>query len=496
MANSKSKSLENEVPKVVVKVLKPRGPNPKEKSLQDVELRRFVAENKSLINDGAGLLLRKRSTGYYWYYRTTSPETKKETWYSLAARTPYPKTSLAMARALAATVRANADLGIDVKQKLKRENEQKQRIDAAALADEKQRVTFRAAFDRWLDIDLKPAKRADGKRIGRKDAGRYVREQFERHVFADVGDCEMKDVSKAQVMAILDMQIAAGKLRTANMVLSNLKQLFRFEVDREIILASPIDTIRKERVGGADVKRKRVLSDDEIVDLFAKVPSAQLSKRSELALWLTLATGVRAGELMGAAWSDANTSVVALRKQADSCNVKYGSVDMAARKWYLPDTKNERDHTIHLSDFALEQLAKLRELREHDAWIFPSASGTKPVCVKSFGKQIADRQRMGKAPMSGRTQVVAGLTLSGGKWTAHDLRRTAGTVMANLGISTDVIHECLNHIPSDAMTRVYIQNRREAEQVSAFDALGRRLAELVSGNTEDNVVPIRRKVNK
>lgn len=63
-------------------------------------------------------------------------------------------------------------------------------------------------------------------------------------------------------------------------------------------------------------------------------------------------------------------------------------------------TKNQREHTIHLSKFALTQFAELRKLREADpvtrkplAWVFPNSHGTGPVCVKSFGKQLADRQR-------------------------------------------------------------------------------------------------------
>ena len=37
--------------------------------------------------------------------------------------------------------------------------------------------------------------------------------------------------------------------------------------------------------------------------------------------------------------------------------MKFGTVDLAARKWRLLDTKNQRDHTIHLSDFAAEKFA-------------------------------------------------------------------------------------------------------------------------------------------
>lgn len=66
--------------------------------------------------------------------------------------------------------------------------------------------------------------------------------------------------------------------------------------------------------------------------------------------------------------------------------------------------------------------------------------------------------------------------LKGGKWTAHDLRRTAAPVMASLGISSDVIDECLNHMIQSRVTRTYIRNRRETEQMTAFNALGAKLS--------------------
>ncbi len=69
--------------------------------------------------------------------------------------------------------------------------------------------------------------------------------------------------------------------------------------------------------------------------------------------------------------------------------------------------------------------------------------------------------------------------LDGGRWTAHDLRRAASTLMSQLGISNDVINECENHI-KQGMSGVYIQDRREAEQAKAFDALGQRLAKFTA----------------
>ena len=150
----------------------------------------------------------------------------------------------------------------------------------------------------------------------------------------------------------------------------------------------------------------------------------------------------------------------------------------------MPTTKNQRNHLIHLSDFAAQQFAELATLREADRitgkplpWVFPDSRGTGPVCIKSFGKQLADRQSSESARLQNRTKSVDALVLEGGRWTAHDLRRTASTMMSQLGIPDDVINECQNHI-KQGMSGLYIQDRREAEQIEAFDALGQRLATL------------------
>ena len=46
---------------------------------------------------------------------------------------------------------------------------------------------------------------------------------------------------------------------------------------------------------------------------------------------------------------------------------------------------------------------------------------------------------------------------------AHNLRRTAATLMAPLGVSTDVIDKCLDHKLQSKVARVYIKDRRQAE---------------------------------
>lgn len=132
----------------------------------------------------------------------------------------------------------------------------------------------------WRDTDLTPQRNADGKRTGRKDGEQYVAEQFARHVFPSLGDLPIASIRKPDVFLILDGLVATGRLRTANVVLADLKQLFRFAAEREIIDASPIESIKKSRVGGSDTERERALDHEEISALPELLESAKLAKRS------------------------------------------------------------------------------------------------------------------------------------------------------------------------------------------------------------------------
>lgn len=471
--------------------------------LTDRAVKSWLATGGSdFLHDGGGLYLRRRADGAFWALRQVNPLTGARTWASLFPDVSYPQASLTEARRKATEARLNA--AASPTNIVRDRRAAKVAAQAAELAEQR-RVTFRQVFDDWRAADLQPRVRADGKRTGRVDGGQYVLDQFTRHVLPTVGGMVLADVSKADLMALLDAQKSNGKMRTANMLLADMKQMLDFALEREIIDRNPMATVKKSKVGGPSVERDRVLSDDEIKLLGSAIAGARMNVRSATAIWLTLATGVRVGELMGAVWADAlpadpkprRACLDALQAVADAEGVKLGVVDIAARSWYLLTTKNQRDHTVHLSDFAVQQLQVLAQHREvlegstteeKSPWVFPATDNHKPVCVKSFGKQLADRQREPEGRMSNRTKATTALVLPGGRWTAHDLRRTAATVMARCGFGSDTINECLNHIQADRMARVYIQDRREADQVRAFDALGARLVELTTGVAASNVV--------
>ncbi len=422
------------------------------------------------INDGAGLVLRQRSSKWLWYFRTTSPETGRDLWISLAPRNPYPATTLAAARQLAATHRISADSGIDPNEEKKRAAAANAKRLAEQAEADRRSLSVRELFQRWRETDLRLVVKGD-KRTGRKDSGLYAEQQFERHVFPYIGHTQATNVRRADVMALLDILKAQGSNRTANVILALLRQMFRFAAKRDLVQGDPTFGIEKKDAGGKDHERERVLTEQELRQLGQKAPAARLNPRTEAAIWLLLATAARVGELVKAKWPD---------------------FDIGTRTWTIPaeNSKNGRAHVVHLSDFALRWLERLASLRSNPVWVFPNVNESSHVCTKTLNKQFSDRQHEGE-PMSNRARNTTALALAGGKWVPHDLRRTAATRMQALGVSSDVIDRCLNHTEANKVTRTYQRDDLLPQRREAFQRLGEHLEILCRPDTT-NVVTMRR----
>jgi len=180
---------------------------------------------------------------------------------------------------------------------------------------------------------------------------------------------------------------------------------------------------------------------------------------------------------------------------------KWAHVDFGTAEWTIPkeNSKNGIEHVVNLSAFALRQFAELRSEAEASAkklerevsdYVLPARMHQGHVCEKSLAKQIGDRQRKDKKPMSRRSSMTDSLTLPGGRWTPHDLRRTGATVMGNRGVRPDVIEKCLNHIDQNRIKRIYQRQTLRPEMREAWKLLGEHLEVLTTTNR--NVVPLDR----
>ncbi len=310
-------------------------------------------------------------------------------------------------------------------------------------------VLVKDLFERWAITDL----------INRKDKGTEARRMMEKDVLPFIGELDIRDVRKLHVAEITDRLLQRNVKRMAKVVFSLIRQMFRFAVTRDLLESDPTAMVSKKNIGGANIERERVLSEEEIGELARKLPLSQMTEMNGLAIWITLATGCRIGELLKARWYH---------------------ISFERNTWIIPaeNSKNQREHIVHLSPFALRHFLKLHELSGEGEWCYPSRVNGH-ICPKTITKQITDRQRT-VANLKNRSKNTNALTLSKGVWKPHDLRRTAATLMNALGVLPEVAERCLNHLEENRLKRIYQRYGYEVEMKQAWEALGHHLDQLIT----------------
>ncbi|WP_323368275.1 tyrosine-type recombinase/integrase [Entomomonas moraniae] len=313
------------------------------------------------------------------------------------------------------------------------------------------RITVTTLFEHWLKVDL----------INRKDQGAEIKRMFHKDVLPLIGEMVVEDIKKGDITHVVDQILSRGVNRMAKLILSLMRQMFRFAVDRDIIEYDPTASIRKAKIGGRSTERDRILDDQEIKALAKQLPNAGLIPPTQLAVWICLTTCCRIGELLQAKWQDINWQ---------------------EKIWTIPaeHSKNGKPHTIFLSNLALNYFKQLHQLKNHSTWCYPNRTQDSHVSTKTITKQISDRQRPeGQAIWSCRSQQPQALTLQGGKWTPHDLRRTGATIMTKLGVLPEVAERCLNHTEENKVKRVYQRHNYHKEMKEAWEELGKYIERLI-----------------
>ncbi|MCV0097172.1 tyrosine-type recombinase/integrase [Pseudomonas aeruginosa] len=309
------------------------------------------------------------------------------------------------------------------------------------------RKTVQDLFDHWAKVDL----------INRKDGGDEVRRMFKKDVLPALGALPLAEVKKGHITEVTDALLARGVNRMAKLIFSLMRQMFRFAVDRDLLNHDPTASIRKAKIGGKDVERDRVLSEEEITTLAKQAPAAGLLPSTEAAIWIALSTCCRIGELLNARWEN---------------------IDLKAASWIIPaeDSKNGKAHLVTLSKFSVQYFKRLEAFSGESQWCYPNTKDTGPVCSKTVTKQLGDRQRQpDQGIMSNRSAKAQSLLLKGGKWTPHDLRRTGATLMTSLGVLPEVAERCLNHTEENKVKRTYQRHSYSKEMAEAWTLLGQHL---------------------
>ena len=95
-----------------------------------------------------------------------------------------------------------------------------------------------------------------------------------------------------------------------------------------------------------------------------------------------------------------------------------------------------------------------------------------------------------KSPVSGFSKWKVEIDKAAGvtNWRFHDLRRTATTGMAEIGVPPHIVDRILNHSTGTISGVAAIYNRFEyrEERVRALDAWAKRVTDIVAGRNSGN----------
>ena len=376
----------------------------------------------------------------------------------------FPATSISSAREKAREWRSDLERGSDPKVKAA----EAKRLEAARRDD-----TFRAAFEAYDKQHLSHPKKP-------LRTGRVVKLVVEKHVYPVWGEWPLTDIKRRHVIDLID-KMAVGTPTNANRCLAYLKHFFAWAVEKDKLELSPAAGVKKTK----ELRRERVLTDREIRAIWAAAGQMGAFGR---AVQLLLVTGQRRSEVGSVPWTE---------------------LDLPGKTWRMPQerTKANRAHEVPLSSRAIQIIESADTF---DGCPFVFSTGLKRKEKKAGEKQIGKKRTADDfAPLSGwgawkqrldKLASEAFARLDGAAppegqpirplpdWHLHDLRRTAATNMARLGVDRVVIAHVLNHADG-SVTAVYDRHRYDVEKRRALDLWAERLGDILGGNSS-NVIQL------
>jgi len=337
----------------------------------------------------------------------------------------YPATTLASARGLATEARGTIEKGTDP------------RTQTSGA------MTVAALVDSYVEKHVAPLRTAA-----------EIERRIRKNIVPMIGDVRLADFHRRDVNRCVDPITKRGSPIEAARAFEDLRAMLRWAVSRGDLDHNPIDGMRKP---ATSKPRERVLTDDEVRALWTELPRVLAkSVTCQRIITLCLVTAQRVGEVAG---------------------MRRAELDLKRALWSLPGsrTKNGHPHSVPLSPMAIGIIREA--LASGEEFVFPSDDGAMP--PRAVAKTIARAAEQTKDHPKGRFGLAP--------FTAHDLRRTALTGMARLGVAPIVIGHVANHRTTTkaGMTlAVYVQHQYEKEKREALELWGDRLAGIVGGGAE------------
>lgn len=263
-----------------------------------------------------------------------------------------------------------------------------------------------------------------------------IKQQIDADVIPLLGEMSLEQIQTKDIAKALDKIVARGARIHANRVLSTIKQAFNYAVSRGAIQYNPATGIRSRDIGGIEKPRERVLSLNEIKQIFLFLDSNnhQLPLQTKNAIKILFLTGVRTAELRLATWDE---------------------IDFNNALWTIPaaHTKANIIHKVHLSQQVLSLFLEIKS-ENNSAYVLPYKDGKSPLTLNALPRAI------------NRLQERIGIE----HWTTHDARRSFATHLGEaLRIEPVVIEKCLGH----KMPRIMATYNKNEMLPERKDALNR-----------------------
>jgi integrase len=308
---------------------------------------------------------------------------------------------------------------------------QRRAAEEAAAADK----TLRAVADRYLD-----------QQDGLRSVG-HLRKVFERLIYPALGDRPIDSIKRSDVVKMLDDIAATRGAAMADKTLAIIRAVFNWHASRSDDFRSPI--VRgMARTKSHERARARILTDDEFRTVWAV--AAGQGAFGRLVRFLLL-TGARRTEAAAMPWAE-----------------------LDGAEWLLPSPRNKTKVDL-LRPLSSAALVVIGTKPAGAVFVFSNDRGAGP--IRGYGPL--------KAAFDDAVIAAKGEPLP--RWTLHDLRRTARSLMSRAGVLSDHAERCLGHVIG-GVRGVYDRYEYRAEKSQAYVALAELIERIV--NPADNVVAL------
>lgn len=268
---------------------------------------------------------------------------------------------------------------------------------------------------------------------------RQRRQHIEGVILPKLGGLPARDITTSDVVFLIEA-VGAKSKNVAELVFTAISEIFKHGIARHVVSANPCASITVAAIcGKAEPTRQRLkLTADELRAIFPELPS--IGSENALAVKILLATCVRIGELAQAKWVHVDFDGTANWTQPNG-----DPIPSAGPQWLIPIENNKTRKTtkkhfvIPLTPDVVKWLKDLQTLACGSPYVLPARQ------LRRKNNDDVDMYFEQRALNAMLHKLCDKLGDKVRRFTPHDLRSTARSHLAALGVNVLVAERCLNH---------------------------------------------------